>query len=109
MEESNKTPLGDIENMKEKKRLWKDSEGSAYAWMVVLVVMFVLFLVWATFSEPIQQFYMLANNSTYGTQFNQPVQWMAFVWTYYPVIMLGGMILWAIAYSVYREAGRWQY
>lgn len=94
------------------KSFLSDESGSAWAWLVVLVTIFTLIVVWGTLGPVVQEVHTFTNasvaNTSTASNFLAPMAWMLNVWRWWPVLFLGGIILWAIAYSVYQEAGRWQ-
>ena len=91
------------------KSFLKDDEASAWAWFAALVILFVMIIVWGVFGQVIKEVHSVVNESTYGTIFAEPVAWMLLVWKWFPVILVGGIFVWAFAYSVIREGGKWQY
>ena len=84
----------------------KDESGAAWAWVIVLVTIVVLALVWGTLGPVVQETHTYVNTTgEVLPEMQGPIDNILQVWRWFPVILLFGMILWALAYSVFRESG----
>lgn len=88
------------------KQFLKDNKASAWAWAVVLVGIFVLILAWGVFGPVVQTLYQhFTDTGDVIPQMQQPMDDLLEVWRWFPVMMAFGLIIYGIAYSVWRESG----
>lgn len=100
------------------RSLRKDTEGSAWAWAVVLLSIVGLTVLWGVMLptmaliQDISNSTMMstvedANNSTTVQQV-QRIQGRVFIaYEWYILFALAGLFIWGFVYSIYRESGRW--
>jgi len=85
-----------------------DDKASAYAWTVVLVTLFVLVICWGVMGPITETVYNhFQDSGAIMPEMVAPMNTIMSVWRWFPVVVLFGMILWGIAYSVYHEAGHY--
>lgn len=84
----------------------KSEKASAWAWAVVLVSLVVLTLVWGIIGPVVQETHTYVNTTgEVLPQMQAPIDNLLEVWRWFPVIMMFGLVLWAIAYSIFHESG----
>lgn len=88
----------------------KKRKGSAYAWLVVLVSMFMITIVYVFMSQPVADIIPAAKeditnltNSTTRTNILETFDTIDAVWKYWPLLLFFGLVLWAIVYSTRKE------
>jgi len=79
--------------------------GQMYAWIVILVLVFVTGFLWIIFSEIYHEYlfpefeeHLSSNNETAIT-----FTWIKNVWNYWPLILIFGLIIYGIVSALRKE------
>lgn len=80
-------------------------KGVAYAWIMITVLVFVVGFMWVIFSEiysehlfPTFETHLMSNNDTKET-----FTYIKNVWSYWPIILIFGLIVYGIISALRRE------
>lgn len=91
------------------KKLLRSKKANALAWLIALVLVFVIGLVYAVMTHPFTMIYdklypnVTANPSeaAYTPTFDK----ISNVWKIWPILVILGVIIWAIVETVNRNRG----
>lgn len=86
------------------KSIVEDKRGSAFAWVMITVMVFAIAMIYMVMTQPIRAIQntvwsQVENDTDYAQTFNTVV----LVWKYWPIIMLLGLIIVGIVLSLKRE------
>jgi hypothetical protein len=80
-----------------------DKRGSVWAWFVVTISVFIIAIVYMIMTKPIIEIQKVTNetlnDSDYASTYNRVIT----VWKYWPIVMLLGLILVGVMYSIKKE------
>ena len=89
-----------------------NNKGSAVAWLLFLALMFCFILIYNVFSPALSSAELMAESlvnetvgggSTMGIQANETFDVLGIVWKYWPLMLLAGLLLWAMLSSMRYE------
>ena len=89
--------------MRNLKGLHADQRGSAFAWMTILISIFIVILLWVVLTEPIDQVTTAFENRMPTDNAVSTFNALKMVWNIWPIILIIFLVIYGIMNSLKRE------